>query len=383
MIWAMTGEMIWLGDETSILSFNPTRLTLARERRGLTKQGLADQCGVTRRTVSAWEAGDVDNPPVEIIGDSLEFPTSFFFADDPYLIPEERVSFRALSSMLARQVDRVLATAVLAIEFSRWMDRHYTTPPVELPDLSDSDSLEPAIAAESVRSIWRIHERPIKDMLFLLEKKGVRVFSLPVSDREVDAFAFWDDERPFIFLDTGRTSERMRFDLAHELGHLLLHRNSHLRSREVEQQAHDFASSFLIPADALYAQVTGQLRFEDIFKLKQYWKVSAVAMLQRLWHLRIISEWHYRNWIIELSKRGYRTAEPGGIYPETSRLFRQLFDFARQDGWSLNKIAAALRFPEGEIDGMVFGLAIAPVPRDAPVIHAVEDLEPRRLYRAK
>jgi Zn-dependent peptidase ImmA (M78 family)/DNA-binding XRE family transcriptional regulator len=379
----MTTEMIWLGDESSGRSFNPTRLTLARERRGLTKQGLAEQSDVSRRTVTAWEAGDVDNPPVDVIAKFLGFPEAFFYGDDPWIIPEESVSFRALSSMLARQVDRVLAAASLAIEFSRWMDQRYSTPPTDLPDLSDSQSMEPAIVAESVRSIWAIHEHPIKDMLFLLEKKGVRVFSLPVSDREVDAFSFWYNERPFIFLDTGRTSERMRFDLAHELGHLLLHRKSRLRSREVEQQAHDFASSFLIPADALYAQVTGQPRFDDIFKLKSSWRVSAVAMLQRLWHLRIISEWHYRTWIIELSKRGYRTSEPDGIRPESSRLFRQLFDFARKDGWSISRIAQELRIPEGEIDGMVFGLAIAPAPPDAPALRTEDEPETRRLYRAK
>jgi Zn-dependent peptidase ImmA (M78 family)/DNA-binding XRE family transcriptional regulator len=379
----MTMEMIWLGDESYGKSFNPNRLTLARERRGLTKQSLADQCAVTRRTVTAWEAGDVDSPPVEIIARVLDFPEAFFCGDDPWRIPEESVSFRALSSMLARQVDRVLATASLAIEFSRWMDQHYTTPALDLPDFSDSQPLEAAIAAESVRSIWDIHSHPIKDMLYLLEKKGIRVFSLPVSDREIDAFSFWDDERPFIFLDTGRSSERMRFDLAHELGHLLLHRQTYIRSRDVEQQAQDFASSLLIPADALYAQVTGQLRFDDIFQLKRYWRVSAVAMLQRLWHLRIVSEWHYRTWIIELSKRGYRTSEPDGIHPESSRLLRQLFEFARRDGWSLGRIAEALRFPEGEIDRMVFGLAIAPAPPGAPAARKTDRPETGRLYRAK
>ena len=238
-------ETIWSDDEGGgARSFNPTRLALARDRSGFTKQGLADQCNVSRRTVSAWEAGDVDNPPVDVIAKALGFPELFFFADDPLLIPEETVTFRALSSILARQVNRVLAAASLAIEFSRWMDSHYKTPSPDLPDLSDSQSLEPAIAAESVRSMWDIHQHPIKNLLLLLEKKGARVFSLPVSDREVDSFAFWYDKRPFIFLDTSRTSERMRFDLAHELGHLLLHRQSKLRSRYVEQQAHDFASSF-------------------------------------------------------------------------------------------------------------------------------------------
>jgi Zn-dependent peptidase ImmA (M78 family) len=344
---------------------------------------LADQCQVSRRTVSSWEAGEVENPPVETIAKVVGFPESFFYADDPVRIPEEGVTFRALSSLLARQVDRVLASASLAIEFSRWMDQHFTTPSADLPDLTESRGLEPAIAAESVRSMWEINQLPIKNLLALLEKRGVRVFSLPVSEREVDAFAWWYNNRPFIFLDTGRSSERMRFDLAHELGHLLLHRQSRLRSRLVEQQAHDFASNFLIPADALYAQVTGQLRFDDIFKLKRYWRVSAVAMLQRLWHLRIISEWHYRTWIIELSKRGYRTSEPDGIHPETSRLFRQLFDLARQDGWSISRMAAALRIPVAEIDSMVFGLAIAPAPPDTPAARASSEAEFGRLYLAK
>jgi Zn-dependent peptidase ImmA (M78 family) len=177
----------------------------------------------------------------------------------------------------------------------------------------------------------------------------------------------------------------MRFDLAHELGHLLLHRQTKsLRSRNVEQQAQDFASSFLMPADALYAQVKAQLRFEDVFELKRFWRVSAVAMVQQLWHLSIISEWHYRTWIIELSGRGFRTSEPGGIRPETSRLYRQLFKLAREDGWSLRRIALALQIPEQEIDGMVFGLAIAPAPPNTPASGPLAlDQEFGRLTRAK
>ena len=372
--------MSWSAAEDDGPSFNPTRLTLARERSGLTKQNLADQCNVSRRAVSSWEAGEVDNPPVGVIARVLGFSESFFYADDPVRIPRDGVTFRALSSMQARQLERVLAAASLAVEFSGWMDLHYTTPAPDLPDLSESRSLEPALAAESVRSMWSINHFPVKNMLLLLEKKGVRVFSLPVDDREVDAFALWHEDRPFIFLNTGRTAERMRFDLAHELGHLLLHRQTRLRSRNIEQQAHDFASSLLIPADPLYAQVTGELRFDDVFKLKRYWKVSAVAMLQRLWHLRIISEWHYRTWIIKLSKRGYRTSEPDGGHPESSRLFRQLFNLARQDGRSIGNIAAALRIPESEIDSMVFGLAIAPVPPGAPPVPAVENVLFGRLH---
>lgn len=378
-------DHLWSADETRHQSFNPTRLTLARERNGLTKQQLADESQVTRRAVTAWEAGEVENPPTAVLARILGFPDLFFYADDPVPISKDGVSFRALKSMSARQLNRVLAASSLAIEFSTWMDSNYTTPVPNLPDLSDSQSLEPVVAAESVRSIWGAHQAAVRNLLLLLEEKGIRVFSLPVSDREVDAFSFWHEDRPFIFLDTARTSERMRFDLAHELGHLLLHRQTRsLRSRNVEQQAQDFASSFLMPADALYAQVKGQLRFEDVFELKRFWRVSAVAMVQRLWHLSIISDWHYRTWMIELSRRGFRTSEPGGIHPESSRLYRELFKLAREDGWSVRRIALALHIPERELDGMVFGLAIAPAPPDTPAIGTTTgDQELGHLSRAK
>lgn len=362
------------GGREASRSFNPARLTLARERAGLTKQGLAENCGVTRRAVTSWEVGEVDSPPADILARVLGFPESFFYADDPVRLREEGVTFRALSSMQARQVGRVLAAASLAIEFSTWMDEHYKTPVPDLPDLSESHALEPPIAAESVRTIWGIHEMPVKDMLLLAEKKGVRVFSLPIADREVDALALWREDRPFVFLNTARSAERMRFDLAHELGHLVLHRQVTQRSREIEQQANDFAASFLMPADAVYMQVVGDLRFDDIFTLKRYWNVSAVAMLHRLSSLSIISEWHYRTWMIELSKRGYRTSEPGGSHPESSRLFRQLFALARQDGWSVARIASALSMPKKEIDGMVFGLALTSALPEAPPATLFDDV---------
>jgi Zn-dependent peptidase ImmA (M78 family)/DNA-binding XRE family transcriptional regulator len=360
-------------------SFNPARLTLARERNGFTKQRLATLCGVSRRTVTAWESGQVETPPLELIAEELQFPVDFFLADDPPRIAREGVSFRALSSMTARQVDRVLASSALATELSAWMDQRYNTPLSALPDLAESrhsaepgtsqkgEELLPAVAAESVRSIWKLYQEPFRGLLPFLEKKGVRIFSLPVDDREVDAFSFWQEDRPFIFLNTGKSAERIRFDLAHELGHLLMHRGINTQlSRNCEQQAQDFAASLLMPADTLYAQVIGSLRLEDIYKLKRFWRVSAVAMVHRMWTLSIISDWHYRTWMIELSQRGYRSSEPDGTHPERSVLLKQLFQVTREDGLSSRRIASELSIPEDELDGMVFGLAIAPAPRNAP-----------------
>ncbi|GAA2114660.1 ImmA/IrrE family metallo-endopeptidase [Actinomadura alba] len=344
--------------------FTPSRLTLVRERRGLTKQALADLCGVSRRAVTAWESGRVDNPPIDVLSRVLDFPESFFLADEVARVDPEAVSFRALSTMTARQLHRVLAASTLAVELARWMDDHYKTPSPDLPDLSDTEGLDPVVAAETVRRVWSLGDGPIKHLLGLLERKGVRVFSLPINDREVDAFSFWQEDRPYVFLNTGRTVERMRFDLAHELGHLILHKELIARrARDIEQQAQDFASSFLMPADALYELVIGNPRLSDVFSLKRYWKVSAVAMVHRLFQLGIISEWSNRTWMIELSERGFRSSEPDGISPETSKLFKQLFALARQDGWSRSRIASSLFISEDELDVMVFGLAVTNAPK--------------------
>jgi Zn-dependent peptidase ImmA (M78 family)/DNA-binding XRE family transcriptional regulator len=384
---AVTEMEAWSAAKLDSRSFNPARLTLARERNGFTKQHFATLCNVSRRTVTAWEAGEVDSPPLELIAEVLRFPVSFFWADDPLHVMKEGVSFRALSTMTARQVDRVLAASALAVELSAWVDQRYRTPIPSFPDLAETrdhaapgsaegqEPLMPAMAAESLRYIWNLHQDPVRNLLPFLEKKGARTFSLPVDDREVDAFSFWQEDRPFIFLNTGKSAERMRFDLAHEVGHLLMHRGINTQlSRNYEQQAQDFAASFLVPADALYAQVIGTPRLDDIFKLKRYWKVSAVAMVHRLWTLSIISEWHYRTWIIELSQRGYRSSEPGGMHPEHSKLLKQVFQLAREDGLSSRRIASELSMPESELDSMAFGLAIAPAPSNAPAYGQEESI---------
>ena len=346
-------------------SFNPSRLKIARERRGLTKQQLADLCGVTRRTVTSWETGDTDSPPVDAISKALGFPRAFFFEDDISAVNKAAVSFRALSTVSAYKVDRVLAMAKLASLISRWMDRNYKTPAPQVPDFTEAEPRGrgrvtwPIAAAESLRAEWTLGPKPTKNMLSLLERRGVRVFSLPNSDREVDAISYWEAGGWFIFLNLDRSAERMRFDLAHELGHLVLHRGVFTkRERRFELEANDFASAFLVPEDSLRMQITGRPTMDDLFTLKTHWRVSAVAMAYKLHHLGLISEWIYRTWMIELTERGYRAGEPAGRDPEPSVLLRQLFELAREDGWTPRKIAADLSLPEDELNSIVFGLTI-------------------------
>lgn len=340
--------------------FCPERLSLAREKRGFTKQQFADLCGVSRRTVTAWERGDIESPPVDLVAAKLAFPVEYFRAGDPVVVNPESVSFRALSSTTARQIHSAMASASLAIEFADWIEQRYRLPEVLFPADGEAEALNPVIAAEGVRRAWGMKPGPVQDMFSALERRGVRIFSLPTGDREIDAFSFWREGKPYIFLNPDRTAERQRFDLAHELGHLVLHRGKQLgRSRVVEQEAHDFASAFLIPADLLYPQIVGSLRYSDIFKLKSHWRVSAMAMVERLRRLDLITEWIHRRWIVQLSQEGYRSGEPIGISTELSRLLRELLDKAHEDGWTVPRIAKSIRIAQADLNELIFGLGRA------------------------
>lgn len=66
-------------------------------------------------------------------------------------------------------------------------------------------------------------ENPLPEMTSLAEAHGIRLFSLPTVGRDVDAFSFMFDGVPYVAVDTSKTAERVRFDIAHEIGHLMMH----------------------------------------------------------------------------------------------------------------------------------------------------------------
>jgi Zn-dependent peptidase ImmA (M78 family)/transcriptional regulator with XRE-family HTH domain len=348
--------------------FNPRRLRVARERRGLTKDALARLCDVSRRAVTDWEGGRVETPPVDRIAAALEFPRAFFGRDDADDLAADSVSFRALTAMSQRQVRKVLANAAMVMEFSAWLEDRYRTPAVDIPSIEEltvsqhESEPSPVDAAAALRAIWGLGAKPVRDMLVLLESRGVYVFGLAADDREVDAFSFWQAGRPYVFVNVAKSAERVRFDLAHELGHLCMHRGvPTCRNRRFELAANTFASAFLMPSDGLLPQLAGPPGLADVLRLKRHWRVSAVAMIRRLHQLGRLSDWQYRSWLIDFSRRGFRTSEPDGLPLEQSSLLRQVMSLAREDGWTLAKISSSLGIPASDLGSALFGLTIAPV----------------------
>jgi Zn-dependent peptidase ImmA (M78 family)/DNA-binding XRE family transcriptional regulator len=338
--------------------FNPSRLSLARKRRGLTMKALAVAVGVEPRSISAYEKGEFgpDTERLQKLSAVLRFPVPFFFGDDLDEPTPDIASFRALSKMTAGQRDTALGAGAIALMLNAWIEQRFELPAADLPDLSREDN--PEAAAMALRQQWGLGELPIKNMIHLLEAKGVRVFSLSVDATEVDAFSMWRQDTPFVFLNTKKSAEHSRFDAAHELGHLILHRHGSPQGREAEYQANSFASAFLMPKASVLAYAPRLATLEHLIKLKKFWAVSVAALTYRLHSVGALSDWHYQSLYIELSGRGYRKSEPDEGPRETSQMLQKIFAALRDESISKGDIAGELCIPAEELDQLVFGLAL-------------------------
>ena len=344
--------------------FNTKRLSLARMRRRLTAKGLAEACDLSPMTITRLEKGEnqPDQETILKLATALNFPSAFFFADDPEQLDTNAVSFRSLSKMSAKERDAALAAGSLGLQLSDWIEDRFELPKASLLDLSYE--AYPEQAAQSMRQFWKIGEKPVGNMIGLLEQNGVRVFSLSENTKTVDAFSFWRDEKPYVFLNTFKTAEHSIMDTAHELGHLVMHRHGGPRSsRDAEREANQFASAFLMPANDVRARFPPRITVELIVKAKARWRVSAMAMTYRLKNLGLLTDWQYKSTCIELGKRGYRTAEPNGIERETSIVWQKILSQLWSERTSKNEIAEAMHVPLDEFEGLVWGLTSrAPTP---------------------
>ena len=341
----------------------PSRLTLARRRRGLTHIELGALVGVSAQSLSNYEQGR-QQPYAEVVerlAAALDFPAGFFTSGEADPIEPEDVSFRARSKLRAKDRNMALAAAELAVEFHDWVVTQLKLPAPDVPSLGRPD---PRTAAAMVRQRWELGVAPITNMIHLLEAHGVRVFSLAPEYQDVDAFSLYRGRTPFVFLNTSKTPERSRFDAAHELGHLVLHFDERpVDGPQAEKEAHAFARHFLMPEESVLAHMPASPFVDQILEGKRIWKVSALALTYQLHDLGMLSDWVYHRTCTELSKRGYKNGEPGGMARhEQSLLLAKVFKLLRSKGLRPRQIAERLDLPVAMLNEFAFGLTMMAVP---------------------
>jgi len=332
---------------TAASRFQPTRLTLARERLGLTKSALASKIRKTPAAVSQFESGRArpDARTVGLLAFALGVSPPFFTVGNDAPLPTiDNCHFRSLRSASQRDRRQLLATASLRSQIIEALGRHVDFPPERVSEVASSvvDVAEIERCAVETRRGWGLGMGPIPNVTKLLESRGVIVSEIPAECRKVDAFSTWHAGRPLVFLVSykGSTS-RTRFDAAHELGHLVMHDDVSPGNPLLERQANRFAGAFLIPRESFLAECPRRINWGHLYEMKRRWRVSVAGLIRRGHDLGVYSESAYRRAYVRLNATGERRNEKFEPPAEPPTLLRQALEIANEDGF-LDEISGLL-----------------------------------------
>lgn len=309
-----------------ITGFVAGRLRQAREARGLSLVALADLIDVSSAAISQYEKGQHTPRPetFDLLVKRLNLPRTYFLKPEIIApVEQHRMFYRSMSS--ATKLARIRAGRRLEWfkEIVAYFEYFFDFPEPNIPDLGlpeDFRDITKAViesAAEQVRAHWRLGLEPIADIIRTMEANGIYVARGVLGAETLDAFSEYDEARPYIFLGSDKNIlVRSRFDCAHELGHLVLHRNVKQKElnraadfRVIENQAHHFAGAFLFPAKSFQRDIWG-LSLDSFRSLKSAWKVSIAAMISRATQLEMLDDESAKRLWINLGRRGWRLSEP-------------------------------------------------------------------------
>lgn len=297
----------------------PERIKEAREARGLTLEAFAEALGVTRQAVAQYENGQIA-PSGDVLGTIIARtaqPLSFF-TSAPTRAGEIKAPFwRSLKRMEQHHRRRIARRLQWAADICALVERFVDLPAVDFPviafdpDTADEEDIERA--AETTRDHWGLGRGPIRNLGALLEKKGAIIAREAVACADMDAVSCWICARPFILLSSEVNSgPRDVYNLAHELGHIVLHASVELNSDNldaIEKQANRFASAFLLPRESFSGEVLGT-SLGYFVTLKQRWGVSIAAMAYRCKDLEIFTDNQFSYLFKQMNWKKVRKIEP-------------------------------------------------------------------------
>lgn len=343
--------------------FEPSQLTLVRELEGTAKNQIARDLGVSAATITGWENGTKVPTTANVARLAMRFgvdPGFFSYTSANHHTEANPSFFRSLRSTTAKErsksnafvgvVERIVSSFEQLVSFPSFSET-----------LGFENDIPEQVARQFRKSLGLKHE-PIPDLMQLIEDAGIFAVYGPKSSRSVDAFSRSNISNPVIVMNPAKNDYyRQRFDIAHEVGHLLMHIGVEPGSKEIETQANRFASEFLMPATALAPVLPVKMDQRGWMKLKilkEQWGVSMQALLFRAHALGNLSEQSYRNAMVAISKRGWRRGEPGDRkILEMPSLLPSAVSLLNQDGYSNEQLAAHAGVPLSS-----FNVAVSHVP---------------------
>lgn len=326
--------------------FRPEKLKEARESRGFTIRELAEKIGlITHQALSKYETGKA-TPPADIllsIMNLVNLPYDYFFSEEVCDSKQDIVYFRSKANTTTKLKRIHEIKMAWVIRIFKKLDTIIEFPTSDLPEcfINKRDFFQPTDFVEiekiaiKMRRYWNLNDGPISDITHLFEKHGIVVSSIKSDNISVDACSRWFNNKLFILIGNEQSaSTRIKFTLAHELGHYLLHKyitkeefNQKEIYKRMEEEANYFASSFLLPATTFSEELFSHT-LDYYLLLKRRWQVSVQAMIYRSKELNLINEFQASYLWKQIAKKGWRTKEPydDTILSESPSLLKEAID---------------------------------------------------------
>jgi len=294
--------------------FNNERLTEIRAVRGLTMEQLATVLGITKQMVSKYEDGK-SAPPIEAIRNMsriFNVPNKYFFKDS--IVFNNRTSAFVLRGSENKKLkNRVCIENKWGYEILLGIKNHSD----EVFDYPDDSALSISEKAMDLRRRWGLGTYPIDNMTELLESRGFNIFSITLPELKADCYSRVINGTPVIVVNNNKgTAVRHRFNLAHELGHMVLHSDKFdfdydERDMNLENEAHIFAEYFLMPIGGFEGSlISRNIKIDELIRLKKVWRVSVSSMVMHCGHTGLIDAEKQTSLHQSISSRGWKKREP-------------------------------------------------------------------------
>lgn len=305
-----------------------------------TQEQLAEFASVSQAYISQLEkSNSASDETIAAIARASGFSKEFFYRGPLPEMPMGSLRFRKRASSRKKDDERVrthVRFAVEAVERLLQDEDRLRLPEVLIRSIPDSETITDD-AIENL--VLRVRETlslgpadPVPHVIRAVERAGVLVVGSQTDIEGHDAVSFWPrfpDGRPIIAITRGFTGDRQRFSVAHELGHLILHqRREVVADDQAEEEAHRFASAFLIPADVARERMTEDLTLRSLAYIKAEFGISVAALIRRALDLRIIDAQRRTGLEKQLTSRGWRKAEPVDVAEEHPLLIRKMIEAA-------------------------------------------------------
>ena len=298
----------------------PERIREAREALGLTDEQFSDAIGVSRQAVGYYETG-VSSPRGDVFSKIIAVtrqPPAFFTTVRRKSAERFRMpNWRSLKRMQRPDRLRIGRRLEWAYYIADFVSEYVELPPVSMPEVdfdfkSATDERIEEIA-DQLREHWGLGFGPLTDIAPILEYNGALLIEEPVLCVDMDAVSRWQGGRPFVLYASETESfPRTLFNLAHELGHITLHTNTEVNSKnldKIEKQANKFAGAFLMPRKTFSQEITNT-SIDYFLSLKGRWRVAVAAMVYRCKELDIINPYQVKYMWRQMNARGMRKKEP-------------------------------------------------------------------------